>query len=540
MSAISDYYVNYHATHYLHNDPNSRNKAYLTTYSQRRLLEQAARLKTNVSDEAKAQYKDLLNGLMSRNDLLKDLAPQIQDAIANVLQDRFGKIADLIIDIQSGSVGRDLSKQFDAYLNKTFKTIDNKYFISRQRFDKLLSIYLEALQAAKDGILNKNNLQTLDKAITETENIQKELSKLKSIKLENITDPKAKFILTGLQSRFNTDWFTINAAAADGQSLISKINELIQSINGIASVAAAAQGALFEYVGVAASYLMDKEASDSIDDMVEKIVHDISTQTGLHQGAKTKQITYDAGGMSKELAERLAKLNGKQKVVDIDGKRKIQSSISTQQKIDVLVSIPDEYGKMQIPASFKNYAIHSNMREIGLVSGTDALQLLSNENYDYIRKYLNIMAQHNALSDRKHIHVPRSVEQNSVSTITQQRKDAILSFQLLAIYKALTGDVENRTAAQLFVINDINSKKIEIFEISELIQKLLLSNINNISQYFVFPKTDFNIYYLNKWIEGEPAESAIDRMAKLLHSVHSQKISVGMTYQGLLQAAAAT
>jgi len=33
MSAISDYYVNYHATHYLHNDPNSRNKAYLTTYS---------------------------------------------------------------------------------------------------------------------------------------------------------------------------------------------------------------------------------------------------------------------------------------------------------------------------------------------------------------------------------------------------------------------------------------------------------------------------------------------------------------------------
>ena len=44
-------------------------------------------------------------------------------------------------------------------------------------------------------------------------------------------------------------------------------------------------------------------------------------------------------------------------------------------------------------------------------------------------------------------------ETNAINWIHQQRKKAFLSFNLLAAYKALTGDVLGRESANLFIVN---------------------------------------------------------------------------------------
>ena len=524
MSAISQYYVNYHASHYVHNDPNSRNKEFLLTYAKARLRERAQFLKSGVNTEFKNEYIGILNAIMgrSKNDKLNDQAIQkMQETLINYVSDE-GKAKDgidRVINMTSGQVGRQSNKRLEI-LNRTFKPIKGKY-TAKEFLQNILNDYQAALKAANTGKLNKKDLAIFGRVQRYVDQALQTLATLQATAVNTSQLAWAKQY-AGKGKYSNSDWLAI----AENEGFISRINTVFALINGISHYDQIAQGNLFEYMGVLGSYLMEYGANTALD----KTMKDIEKKGGALQGKNTPAIYYNAAGLSDELAAQLAQAVGKSGAVSSadNGKVIVQAS-QAQQKVDVNITVPGQ--NKVIPASFKNYSIYSNMPDLGLVNGTNAWYLLTNENYAYLYKYLNVMAAHKLNTKDK---TQRAQEQNSISTLTLQRKNAIESFQLLAIYKAISGDTFKRTAAQWLVINNTKTQKIEIIEIGDMISKLLLSGARTDS-YFSFPDgTNFNVYYLNDYVGTNPSkESAVTRMAHLLTSVHAQKISVGLKFAGI-------
>ena len=540
MSAISDYYVNFYTTHYLHNEKYQNNQP-ISNFIWHKLQSKINTTRSGATKAEIEQYVNFLNSLMGRNNTInKSISNKVQEAIVNNLQNRASQIVDLITEkanngALTGTVQNDLGDQLQQILHQRFGTVGkgNKFIISKQRIKSALTTYNKALRDAYSGLLDLKNKNTLQQAINTTDNLLKELDNILGDSIKKAKDNNLPAKIQGTINALNNQYggaYSLQQLNKKDQGLLYILNGLIESINGIQAINTTAQGDFFEEFGVMASYLMEYNVEDALD----KFLNDISNQNGRWQGKTAPKLYYSTDGQSQKLTAKIAKLN-KNKIIQSGEQKFMVSTRGSQQKVDVLVSYPGEFGRIDIPASFKNYSIHSNMVDMGLVNDTNAWYLLSDESPDFLRKYLNIMAEHRPLSKPNSEYVSQ-IEQNSIQYLQSKRKEAIFAMQLLSIYKAITGDTFQRIGVKWLVINNTKTQKIQIIEIADLILSLIYKlNSFNINNYFSFPDTNFNIQYLNSWVEGVNGE--LERMARLINSVHQQKISVAIKYKGLIDIA---
>lgn len=511
---------------------------FMIKYAQNRLKMAAKALRSPSSKAKREEYESFLNAIMGRisgdsDPKISALKGKIDKAIVEQLEKSFKNEVERQIDISSGAVGTSATK-LQGILPKQFNKISNKNFISHERLSKLMSEYQSLLKQVQDGNLSVTDKKLLEKTKKDTEKIIAELESIakRAKKGENYFT-NTSFLEHSYGGYKN--WINL-AEHDDVRSLIDMINEQFYCVNGIRKIDMLAQGKLFEYIGIMAVYLMNNISEKSIYEAIK----DIQNNGFSFLGEKQVKLMYDVSGFSDDLLKEIQRLQGAE-VIDLGGGEKIMiDPYASTQKIDVMVTYPDEAGnKIKIPSSFKNYSIHPNMPDMHLVSGTNAQFFLLDESPAYVRKYLNIMSRDgDAQLASKSKNAITTIEQNAFATLWRQRKDTILSFQLLAIYKAITGAVFQRQGVEWLVINNTKTSKLKIVEISEVLNKLLIKNIYEISNYFSFPETDFDIVYQNYWIAGKAnRELGINRVAKIFSQLRAQKISVAMKYASIAKIA---
>lgn len=172
-----------------------------------------------------------------------------------------------------------------------------------------------------------------------------------------------------------------------------------------------------------------------------------------------------------------------------------------------------------VPASVKNIDLSKDFG-ISLVSGTNLLYLLSNENPRYLRRVYNILADHSGsiIGERG----PAN-ELGARASLHALRKEAWLSIKYLSAYKALSGDTFRRQAASLFIVNDSSGKHTYVLEISDimnLIYRSVWKDLSAIEDIFHFEVSSM-VPLVNTW-----SSTVEDRMARVIDDIHGRKISV--------------
>lgn len=149
---------------------------------------------------------------------------------------------------------------------------------------------------------------------------------------------------------------------------------------------------------------------------------------------------------------------------------------------------------------------------VQLLSNSSLLYLLQDEDSDFVNHALNILASHSNKG---------SNETSGKGNITLLRGSMIDELRLIILYKALTGDVNNRTAANLFIVNDNKTGTVKVHNVLDIIDKAS-ENLSNAISVKGLAKSSF------KPLENNIAATPEERISGLLADAHSRKISVGI------------
>lgn len=149
---------------------------------------------------------------------------------------------------------------------------------------------------------------------------------------------------------------------------------------------------------------------------------------------------------------------------------------------------------------------------VQLLSNSSLLYLLQDENSDFVNHALNILAAHSNKGSNK---------VSGEGGMALLRGSMIEELRLIILYKALTGDVNNRTAANLFVVNDNKTGTVKVHNVLNIIDKAS-ENLSNAISVKGLAKSSF------KPLENSMAATPQERISNLLADAHSRKISVGI------------
>jgi hypothetical protein len=99
--------------------------------------------------------------------------------------------------------------------------------------------------------------------------------------------------------------------------------------------------------------------------------------------------------------------------------------------------------------------------------------MLQDINADFVNHFLNLYAQHGKNRDGSSS-APYDLQLNA-------RKSAILQeVKLILLYKAMTGDTNGRSSANLFVVNDAATGKVRVIDMYTLLENVSKENIQGI------------------------------------------------------------
>jgi hypothetical protein len=154
--------------------------------------------------------------------------------------------------------------------------------------------------------------------------------------------------------------------------------------------------------------------------------------------------------------------------------------------------------------------------------------MIQDENPNYVNHILNILASHSTKNVKgKEAKEKESASINTIKGMTARVRNEL---RLLLFYKALTGDLNKRKKANLFIVNDLSGKGVRIFTVSELIDSVA-SNPNSNKLSITAVNSEMTPF-LNK---GGDAISQAARISALLSDVHARKITVKVSSEILKQ-----
>lgn len=533
-SAISKYayYVHYYASNYVkHEKKISGNE--LSNYAMSRVAAKASKLPSKISRNVKQEYANTISAMMGRN-VTGDTKFDSKDynMIIEALSEWFDEELNpkngeskIIPKIEKYS-GRvlNMAPQGDRMLT-TRGDILQKQFLTKAQLGEL-NKYINNL--TKEIELIKAKGTTLPKNIAD---LQAELKRVQGILLTIWDDSKAKslgawskeyFGESSKQKFFGSNDPTKRIRVDPSQVDLNALNKMIKACKIKDVILKTAQGDLGERVAALAADVVTgigvKKSNEAIREQLQnKVV-----------GSKQPAIRYDLTGFRD--MDKYVKFLLEDKDYKINGGSTLISKRGSQQKIDILINLPEEPNSKsfkQVTGSVKSVDLRN---DIGIVSGTNLWYLIQDEDKRaFLRPFLNIMASHNESLAKAYQKGPsyRDKETAAYQYIKSFRDDAYAAVKLIAAYKALSGDTFGRKAAQLFIVNDVHGQKtyvLEIYDIINAILNQLKTDKYSLDKYFSFPS--MNLKYLEL---DNPWEMTIERrMGKIIQDAHEKKIHASL------------
>lgn len=519
MSAISDYayYVHYWAAHAVKNTPVSSGD--MSKYALSKIQSKSRRLQSGISQKVKQNYADLISAIHNRNASIDSSnIRDTQSAIEALVASKFKKA---MIDFDSGKAFAASAKGRAGVSSAR----SNTTFIQLSKVSEIRA-KVKSLQSQLHKIKNKEN-----KGLTpeEIEALKNEFNLLLT-KLDNESKNASRILGKDLPVQFkpkdpSTQYFR---SSTELRNLLRNFNTRLAEWGYVTDLSTAATGFSEEAITLAASYMLlglaGKELNKAMSEALshKSVSSAIQAGSGLIGGVSSSYEFY-VNGIPKDVLEQTYLNYSNETLINTPQgtARTATKNSGAQQKVDVVLSLPSTEDSLQltpVTASVKNIDLTKDFG-ISLVSGTNLLYLLSDEDPRYLRRVFNVLAEHTGsiIGERG----PEN-ELNARASLIKFRNEAWMSIKYIAAYKALSGDTFNRQAAKLFIVNDSGGRNVYVLEIADiinLIQNSISKNQSALDEFFTF---DYNPKLLtNKW---EMTVSA--RMAKIINDIHSRKISV--------------
>lgn len=535
-SAISRYYVHYRAQSYIYRDReiNAKNSGALIEYAQIKLQQSTNKLKSSISKTKKKKYLNAINALMGRTNNLSTIDQQKADKAYQELEQIIVRRGEqYLIDRLSGAV----TKITQDSSQPAVKMNEQSLAISQEKVEDFINKFNKIVEHISAGVAD-GTLEwrdgafdgDLEKLLSLTQELNKRASEVKYIASKNLKNEAPQFFrnLTKAEKLKNLNWLMLDN---EWSNYIATFNNLASEYNLLFDSATLLQGTHFENILGAAAELAFNTGVESLVDNLKDIV----------VGGEKQSATFIIDGVNAEvwLNTKLGQ-SSKQIVTTKNGVKMAIIPKYSQGKVDVQLT----YKKNILTRSGQPITISaksiSGLSEIGLVKQTTADAIIDQEEDEYKKMFLNIMAERSEKIDTIFGIKPGSdqyyslakAENVALNILKSQKQDAVLSFKILSAYKALTGDVLGRAFAKLFIINDIKTQKVYLIEMSDIVTAIVRELTNgahtSINRLFSFESTPNleTVRYINTWVDGENGE--ITRMVNLLNSVHAHKIQVAL------------
>lgn len=290
-----------------------------------------------------------------------------------------------------------------------------------------------------------------------------------------------------------------------GRNLITDINALLKDYISLPAINLQ-KGDLFEYlialVPAISKGLAEEELDQELKRLSKSVVGGDRTKVKIDFQNFTDKIDYEKLSLSHYI---------------VSGDKKFAISYGTSQgKIDINL----EWEGQTIPISAKNVNL-KGPNEVHILSGASFLTLIQDADPVFANHYLNVIAQH---------HVSRGHDENDTDTAldntpVQGAAQAHEAMKWLVLYKALSGDVYDREAASVFIIND-NSKQgggVKVYYIEDLVEKAMKA----VDTYTTITANGSDLSTMrieNHWHRG----SYTGRITDFISRLHQQKISASL------------
>lgn len=295
--------------------------------------------------------------------------------------------------------------------------------------------------------------------------------------------------------------------AAGERDMIKNLNMMIKTYAPFLDDARQ-KGILFENVLALIPIKIQEIAVDGIDTAIRESVGKNSV------GGNLRKVSYNPGAFIKGMTSK-----GNVGYEDIQEYNTMIERISeSQQKIDVSF----EYKGQLFNVSAKNIALGKNWSQLSkpitISNGNPLLDLLQDEDSDFVNHYLNVFAEHKG-------------EGGYESHLGFLRNEYLDVIKMIIIYKGLTGDGYNRSddIANVFIVNNNQDSKnhVRVINIKALVYKILRSSSNLMQVQWGGNVITSGHKYPNDKVgeDSDPwAKTGTARIAKLLQAVHANKI----------------
>jgi len=411
---------------------------------------------------------------------------------------------------QKGSLTLAEQRDLEDVLNSLIGEDSQENFsdIHNEIQNRMVELFGESLQdinwTTGDVTMSKNKNAVIGrvKSTNQIETVIKKLNKLEDIiRQESQKEPIPRGLKTRIKElqKYYKDLARELAQAKEANGLDSSkaimareattlrekrkyINELIKEYAAYPAVNLQ-KGTFFENLITYAPYVAQSKAEEAIGQVIGDVVEDVSfNSNNFASQFLTEQITSEV----------------------------LEKTTVSQGKIDVMI----QWNGKDIGISAKNVNMN-NFHYIHVLSGSSLLYMLQDINADFVNHFLNLYAQHGKNRDGSSS-APYDLQLNA-------RKSAILQeVKLILLYKAMTGDTNGRSSANLFVVNDAATGKVRVIDMYTLLENVSKENIQGIQ----FNGKTFNekIKFANVWNQGSPQQ----RISGLLLDVHAQKVTASL------------
>lgn len=274
-------------------------------------------------------------------------------------------------------------------------------------------------------------------------------------------------------------------------NIIDKLNSLIKTYAAMPAISLQ-KGEYFEFL---VSYLQGVMNGISIRE-ITKAMKEIKT------GGKTEEMKIDDSffGIKGDEKDELYRINFSENT-DMTIKK-------SQGKVDIIVDVEDQ----KIGASLKNVNLSKEHAWIHTVSGSNLLYFLQDMAPDFVNHFLNLNAAHK----RNTGEINETAKQNS-----RQAMKRVLAA------KALSGATYGRKQADLFIVNNNQTGKVQIFSMGKLTQALKNAKLESFSVKVGGKSINDLNQFENKSVSDDDA-LGVQRISRLLSSLRKLKLDAGL------------
>lgn len=403
----------------------------------------------------------------------------------------------------------------------------NKIKIKKDQKSIYASTIVKRLDAIQQAI-SRGKYTIVDKLTGNTKDVSYTRSELEELIAfyDKLNDMKSK-LGQEVQSKLDAVQIQQNGKVRqvlqDSQLAIpldKSISDFVDQINSLSSLGrgAAAQykGQLFEWMVVAAAYIAQGLSGDALKEAIAVGIGKASALNGeifntSWTGKNTTLVQYDpkdfisSADLSKILSNNYQQKEGL-----------YVANTATQDKVDVQISMPST-GIKTLNLSIKNKNLTApHAQPVDLVKDSPLLVMLASlQNHEFVNHYLNQHMEHAYRADTTYLMNKASFAYNETARV----------LTLSIVERAFRGYKQNAAAkADIFVINDNITGKVQIIDIADILTDLLIMDMNSMLSYVKIQPDLMTLTFPNTWSEN----SAEDRINKILADIHNMKVVVNI------------